>query len=77
MARFSANNYILANVNELIILDIRKMSFRKEAIYEGERISKLLALSKESMIVGNRDKTMQIWQFYWLLYINVVGMEGC
>lgn len=46
ITRISANNYLLANVNEILILDIRKMKLKKWGAYDGERISKFMALDK-------------------------------
>lgn len=63
MVRTSQNMIVMANVNEIYGCDIRKMSAIKLGMYEGERISRMTAVSKDSLVIGNRDKTMQIWKW--------------
>jgi len=32
------------------------------AEYSGERVSKIVPINSRDMVIGNRDRTMQIWR---------------
>lgn len=61
ISRINSHNYIIANVNSLHMLDLRTMSTEKIAEYEGERISSIKTINRNTVIMGNYDKSFQIW----------------
>ena len=63
MVRINHNELLIANVNTIYSLDLRTFQLQEKGKYDGERISIIKALSSDTLILGNRDKTMQIWSF--------------
>ena len=64
MIRFNDNNLLLSNINELFTVDLRTMRLHDKSKYEGERISEITVINRELFVVGNKEKTMQIWHAY-------------
>lgn len=62
MARFTDHGLMVSNINELHLLDIRNWKTRMLGEYEGERISSILSLNEKDFVVGNKEKTYQIWE---------------
>ena len=55
---------IVADVNKLFTLDIRTWETLEKGMYDGERVSKISTLNKDTLIIGNRDKKLQLWKFH-------------
>ena len=63
LRRFTDNTILLCNINQMFGLEIRKWQLTELNHYDGfERISQILTLNKSEFIVGNRERSFQVWK---------------
>lgn len=61
--RFTDKHVLVSNINHISSIDLRNWQLIDLGAYsEGEINSEILALNSSEFVIGNREKTMQVWR---------------
>lgn len=61
--RFTDKNVLVSNINNINSIDLRTWELIPLGVYEkGEINSQILTLNSSEFVIGNREKTLQVWK---------------